>query len=351
MKTKKPLDENAEHNKNIIRSSQVDNINSIEEILNYEKNRYVKKGYGLISAILICFSWFFIVPQTAKFWWPKEIKNEGKFYAVSVYANHEFWFIFCNIIMWIIYKLESPFFERYKVHDKEWPWKRNLSEWQKTIKETILYLFVNHMFFLPLMLLPSYIKNESFARVDFESLPGHLEVIAHTVFFMIVEDTSFYWGHRFLHMDFIYPYIHKIHHKYVNTVSISSEFAHPIEFMFTNLLTTGLGMVLLGKRTHLFTYLMWVVLRIAETTDGHCGYEFSWSPFRLLPMSAGSEYHNYHHLAFKGNYGSFFTVWDRVCNTVHHRYLEFIEKKKEIYKKIEIEESKNKKIEEEKKSQ
>jgi len=325
--------------------NQAEISNYLEEILNYEKNRYVRKGYGLFFAILICLSWFFILPKTAKYWWPKEIENEGRFYAVVLYANHEFWFIFCNFVMWVVYKLESPFFERYKVHDKEWPWKKNLEEWHKLIKETIFYLFINHVIFLPLFLIPYYYKNEAISRIDYQTLPGSFEVIIQTVFFMIVEDASFYWFHRFLHMDFIYPYIHKLHHKYVNTVSIGSEFAHPVEFVLGNVVTTSLGAIILGKRTHMFTYIMWMILRIAETTDGHCGYEFSWSPFRLLPMSAGSEFHNYHHLAFKGNYASFFTYWDRICNTVHQRYLEFVEKKKEIYKKKELEQNSQKKKE------
>jgi len=335
----------------IAQNNRQQDSSAIEEILNYEKNRYIRKGYGLFSAILICLIWFFIIPQTAKYVWPNQIKNEGKFYAVMIFAWHQFWFIFCNMVMWIIYKLESPFFERYKVHDKEWPWKRNAEEWRKTLKETIMYLFVNQVLIMPLLVLPNYINNEALFRVDFESLPGLFEVIMQTVFFMIVEDTSFYWIHRFMHMDFIYPYIHKIHHKYVNTVSIASEFCHPVEFVCVNLLTTSLGAFILGKKTHLFTYMMWMVLRIAETTDGHCGYEFSWSPFRLLPMSGGSEFHNYHHLAFKGNYATFFTYWDRICNTVNHKYLEFVEKKQEIYNKIQHEKSKKNKIEDEKKSQ
>ena len=35
-------------------------------------------------------------------------------------------------------------------------------------------------------------------------------------------------------------------------------------------------------------------MRVMETVDGHCGYEFSWSPYRLLPFSGSSEYHNFH---------------------------------------------------------
>ncbi len=320
---------------------QTDRSTSLEEILNYEKNRYIRKGYGLIFAIIACLTWFFIIPNLSIYFWPKKIENEGMFYFITCYVNHEFWFIFTNIIMCIIYKLDHPFFERYKVHDKAWPWKKNLEEWHKTLKETIIMIFINHVIILPFVLLPNYISNESISRTDYNSLPSCLEVLLHTIFFMIVEDSSFYWIHRLLHMDFIYPHIHKVHHKFVNTVSIGAEYAHPIEYVFGNVLPTSLGALLLGKKAHLFTYLMWITLRIAETTDGHCGYELSWSPFRLLPMSAGSEFHNYHHLAFKGNYGSFFTIWDNLCNTVHDRYLIFIEKKKELYNKIQLERSLN----------
>jgi methylsterol monooxygenase len=30
---------------------------------------------------------------------------------------------------------------------------------------------------------------------------------------------------------------------------------------------------------------------------------------------AGSEFHDYHHRAFVGNYGSFFRFWDWICGT------------------------------------
>lgn len=57
---------------------------------------------------------------------------------------------------------------------------------------------------------------------------------------------------------------------------------------------------------HIATLQLWLMLRIGETIDGHCGYEFSWSPFRLLPFSNSAESHNYHHSHNVGNYGSFF---------------------------------------------
>ena len=310
----------------------------LEDLLSYEKQRYQHKGYGIIFSTIITLIWFLVIPQTAQFWWPKKIENEGKVYAVISYLNNEFWFIFTNIIFYFIYKSELNFFERYKISDKPWPWNKNPEEWYKTLKDTIKLLLFNQGIMLPLVILPYYIKNESVVRMDYESLPSCFEVIYQTVIFMILEDATFYWSHRFLHLDFIYPYVHKIHHKYVNTISIASEYAHPFEFIFGNILTSNSGILLFGKRTHLLTQMMWTVLRTMETTDGHCGYDFSWSPFRLLPMSAGSEYHNYHHMTFKGNYSSFFTYWDRMFNTINKKYLEFVDKKQKInMKRIEVE--------------
>ena len=56
-------------------------------------------------------------------------------------------------------------------------------------------------------------------------------------------------------------------------------------------------------------------MRIGETIDGHSGYEFSWSPFRLLPFSSSAESHNYHHSHNDGNYGSFFILWDTIMGS------------------------------------
>jgi len=45
------------------------------------------------------------------------------------------------------------------------------------------------------------------------------------------------------------------------------------------------GMKILGSKVHIATSVMWSIVRGMETVDAHSGYEFSWSPFRLLPLS------------------------------------------------------------------
>ena len=148
-----------------------------------------------------------------------------------------------------------------------------------------------------------------------EDLPTPLMLAGTIMFFMFVEDFCFYWTHRMLHHRAIYPYIHKMHHTYSTTVGIAAEYAHPVEFVFGNMLPTAAGPALLGPNVHLYTVLAWYVIRFGETLDGHCGYEFSWSPFRLIPFSGSAEYHDFHHSANVGNYGSFFSIWDSVFGT------------------------------------
>lgn len=79
--------------------------------------------------------------------------------------------------------------------------------------------------------------------------------------------------------------------QFKTSVGIASEYAHPIEFLLSNVIPFVAGPTLL--RAHYFTIFMWTILRIGETVDGHSGYEFPWSPYRLLPFSGSSTAHDF----------------------------------------------------------
>ena len=129
---------------------------------------------------------------------------------------------------------------------------------------------------------------------------------------ILCEDLSFHFAHKLLHTKLLYPYIHKIHHDYKATVSISADYQHPLEFYLSGVLPSSLGPLLLGRIIHPSTVMLFGFLRTIESIDGHCGYEFPWSPFRLIPLSASSTYHRFHHTHNVGNYSSFLTFWDTV---------------------------------------
>lgn len=135
----------------------------------------------------------------------------------------------------------------------------------------------------------------------------------HLPLFLLIEDFSFYWLHRALHTPFFYKHIHKLHHQYKHPNSWAVEYAHPLEYAFVNALGLFLGPLLL--RPHIRTFWLWNVVRLLEGIDGHCGYDFWFSPFRYFPFRPGANVHDYHHSHNVGNYGSFFVFWDRICGT------------------------------------
>ena len=119
---------------------------------------------------------------------------------------------------------------------------------------------------------------------------------------------------------------HKIHHELIQPVSIGAEYSHFSDIFLTNVIPSALGIKILGKTTHFCTVILWVILRVTETLDGHCGYESSLGcPYRLLPLSGSAEFHNYHHTHNSGNFGSFFTFWDSLMGT-SKRFFNFIGK-------------------------
>jgi sterol desaturase/sphingolipid hydroxylase (fatty acid hydroxylase superfamily) len=149
-------------------------------------------------------------------------------------------------------------------------------------------------------------------RFDEQSLPDSVTLLVSILLFMLLEDFSFHLSHRLLDSRRLYPLIHKVHHEYTVTVSISAEYAHLLEFAFGSMLPTAIGPIILGTHMNYSTLLVWTAVRMLETVDGHSGFEFSWSPFRLLPFSTSASYHNYHHSHNIGNYSSMFSLWDTI---------------------------------------
>jgi len=172
------------------------------------------------------------------------------------------------------------------------------------------------------MLVHNYNVRFSF---EIEYTPGVMTFFSQLLFLMICEDFAFHIFHRLAHWRVIYPYFHKLHHTYINSVSIGAEHFHPVDYFFGILIPGTFGPNILGSHMHFATYLAWIVVRTGEGVDGHCGYEFPWSPFRLIPFAASASYHDYHHTHNIGNYSSFLTIWDSIFGD-NSTYLEYQKK-------------------------
>ncbi|KAL2523730.1 Methylsterol monooxygenase 2-2 [Abeliophyllum distichum] len=141
-------------------------------------------------------------------------------------------------------------------------------------------------------------------------LPSWKVVSTQILFYFILEDFIFYWGHRILHTKWLYKHVHSVHHEYATPFGLTSEYAHPAEILFLGFATI-VGPAITGS--HLITLCLWMVLRVLETVEAHCGYHFPLSLSNFLPLYGGADFHDYHHRLLytkSGNYSSTFVYMD-----------------------------------------
>jgi len=260
---------------------------------------------------------------------PRFTQNE--IFAICSIGIHTGLSIIVNGTFYFIYKAKIPFFERYRVLQTPWPWEADPEKWRATIKKTMKSLLFEHFVIIPALLLLEACTVGTNMSYDLDSYPSVAEMTSQLIFLGIVGDTWFYWSHRTLHHPKIYPIVHKQHHEYSHTISLAAEYAHPIEFILGNVMPVTIGTKLLGSQIHIMTYCMFGIIALGASMDGHCGYDFSWSPYGLPPFSGSSHYHNFHHSKNVGNYISFFTFWDTVCGT-NKAYYRHVEKEELVAK-------------------
>jgi sterol desaturase/sphingolipid hydroxylase (fatty acid hydroxylase superfamily) len=281
--------------------------------------QYKPKGYGFVMSIIIAVLYCYFAPYLLRYLWPEKVENSRLMIFSCNIIVHEVVYFGYNGFYCFLYYNEIPFFDKYKVQNIVWPWKSNPEAFKKQLWRSAYVLGTNKFIIAPLLF---YIGDHKM-KTDPTEFPSYFEIMWQTLFFMWIENFMFYWGHRALHTGWLYKNIHKVHHEYTNTVSWCSEHAHPVEYIFGNVLPFALGPALLGSKCHLLTSIFWLSVRIIRTTEAHSGYDFSWTPLQGLPFKLPGDYHNYHHTAYHGNYSSFFIFWDWLCNTTNPNYNKF----------------------------
>lgn len=127
-----------------------------------------------------------------------------------------------NLVWILIYKLEHPFFEQYKIEkDKQWPWKKDREAWMLKLRSAIANVLFNSLITNALTLgVYFWASGWHFKFMDMrtETVPTPLEFAKQLVVLVICDDFCFYWCHRLLHVRHewmpLYQLIHKKHHEF-----------------------------------------------------------------------------------------------------------------------------------------
>ncbi|KAK3093730.1 hypothetical protein FSP39_019372 [Pinctada imbricata] len=126
-----------------------------------------------------------------------------------------------------------------------------------------------------------------FGQPDLWRLP--YELLACT----IISEVIFYYTHRILHTPFFYKWAHKKHHEWTEPLGLTAFYAHPFEFVFSNLTTVVFPPIIIGSCFP--NTLIWMMAALFTTIVHHSGYH--------LPFLPSPEFHDFHHVKFLGNYG------------------------------------------------
>ncbi len=137
---------------------------------------------------------------------------------------------------------------------------------------------------------------------------------------IVLHDAYFYWAHRAMHHPKLYKFFHLTHHRSHNPTPFTAYSFAPseaaVQYAFVPLMLLFVPL----HGTALFTVLG---IMIFKNASGHCGYElFPRGTTRnpILKHSTTVTHHDMHHEKANGNYGFYFTWWDRWMGTEHADY-------------------------------
>jgi Delta7-sterol 5-desaturase len=140
------------------------------------------------------------------------------------------------------------------------------------------------------------------------------------VWMFFLHDTWFYWMHRLMHHPVLFKTVHLVHHKSTNPSPWTAYAFHPLEAV----IEAGIApLILFTLPVHKVAFATFMLFQISYNVYGHLGYELYPKGFHKTWIgrwvNTGTA-HNQHHKMFKGNYGLYTLIWDRLMGTLRKDY-------------------------------
>lgn len=224
------------------------------------------------------------------------------------------YFVIAGVAFVVFYLLLRNWFKQAKIQNRSAARKDFIREVLYSLQTTAILSIIGYVvLFTPF-------KNYTLVYTNIDDYP-YWYLFASLVLSLVIHDTYFYWMHRLLHHPSLFKHTHLVHHQSTNPSPWASYSFHFIEAW-----TEGavLFVIVLIMPIHTISIIWFVVVGFVINVYGHLGYEIAPLWLRrtwLFEVVNTSVHHNMHHSKFKGNYGLYFRVWDRVMGTEHPDYV------------------------------
>lgn len=154
---------------------------------------------------------------------------------------------------------------------------------------------------------------------------GWAYLIASAVIAILLHDAYFYWTHRLMHTRALFRVFHRAHH---TSIQPSPWAAYSFSLPEALVEAAILPIVALLFPMHPLAFLVWMIFMIVKNVAGHVGFELFPRGFIRHPLTrwnTTTTHHELHHRNFQGNYGLYFTWWDRWMKTERADYARVFE--------------------------
>jgi Delta7-sterol 5-desaturase len=133
--------------------------------------------------------------------------------------------------------------------------------------------------------------------------------------YLLAHDAYFYWTHRLMHRPWAFRRMHAVHHASRPPTAWAAMSFHPWEAISGAVVIPAL--VFLIPIHVAMLGLVLTVMTVMGVTN-HMGWEMF--PKALVRGRAGAwlitaSHHQRHHQDYRCNYGLYFRIWDRLCET------------------------------------
>jgi Delta7-sterol 5-desaturase len=144
---------------------------------------------------------------------------------------------------------------------------------------------------------------------------------------LVLQETYYYWLHRWMHIPKIYRLVHEWHHdSHISSPWTAFSF-HPLEGLIQ---AVFLPLILLFLPMNVWVLVSMLMIMSFSSVINHLDIEIYPAWFARVPLVRtliGATHHSLHHKQFKYNYGLYFTWWDKWLKTESPLYDKIFEEK------------------------
>lgn len=133
--------------------------------------------------------------------------------------------------------------------------------------------------------------------------------------YLVAHDSWFYWTHRAMHWPRLFCIAHAVHHASRPPTAWAAMSFHPVEALTGAVVIPALVFLI---PIHVAALAVVLSIMTLMGVTNHMGWEVF--PPGLVNGPLGrwlitATHHQRHHVEYRGNYGLYFRIWDRICGT------------------------------------